>query len=170
MFAASPSIQEINFTKDMANNMTKLAKSYSTFLATRNYASIPTDQLAYTNLLLFIQKYQKTLYNPNLLNLLNIAQDALKGSLNASLLYQTNLGQTLRIGSLENEVQDILAGKNEKASITATSTLSVQKTFKLAPLYSMYISLYGCPLPGVGFDPNKLNLLMHVFQTYNISF
>jgi hypothetical protein len=71
---------------------------------------------------------------------------------------------------LNKKNDDILSGKNEVSALGDTSgQIAISKTFKLAPLYSYYIYLYGMPVYGVGFDATKLSLLSTILNKYGIN-
>ena len=68
------------------------------------------------------------------------------------------------------KIDDILSGKNEVSALgDVQGEISISKTFKLAPLYSYYIYLYGMPAYGVGFDASKLSLLVSILNKYDIN-
>jgi hypothetical protein len=71
---------------------------------------------------------------------------------------------------LNAKVDDILSGKNDTVAMGNTSgEITITKTFKLAPLYSYYIYLYGMPAYGVGFDAAKLSLLVTIMNKYGVN-
>jgi hypothetical protein len=108
--------------------------------------------------------------NSNLRLLFQIAQDGLAGAVHCRGHATENAELNIRILMLNKKIEDILSGKNEvKAVGNASGKISVTKTFKLAPLYSYYIHLYGMPAYGVGFDPSKLSLLVTILQKYGIN-
>ena len=71
---------------------------------------------------------------------------------------------------LNKKNDDILSGKNEVKAIGGCTSgkLSISKTFKLSPIYSYYIHLYGMPAYGVGFDATKLSLLSSIMKKYGM--
>jgi len=71
---------------------------------------------------------------------------------------------------LNNKIQDILTNKNEQFALDNTNKkYSLQKTFTLAPIYSYYITIFGLPEKGDGFDPIKIQSLLAILQKHNIN-
>jgi hypothetical protein len=142
---------------------------YTTFLANRQYQSISTD--LNKSLLLYDEVYQQKALatNTNLLILLQITMDGIQGTMNAYTLYTQNISLTLSNIILEKKIEDILSGKNETSAISDTcGQFTATKTFVLAPLFSYYIMMYGLPAFGVGFDPEKLALILKVLTANGI--
>jgi hypothetical protein len=107
--------------------------------------------------------------NSNLKLLFQITRDGLDGSLYSKNLFSDNAELQIQVLSLNKKNEDILSGKNEVKAVGSTSgQISITKTFKLAPLYSYYIYLYGMPAFGVGFDSVKLSLLSTILTKYGI--
>jgi hypothetical protein len=142
---------------------------YTTFLANRQYQSIPTD--LNQSLILYDDVYQQKLQatNTNLLILLQITMDGIQGTMNAYTLYTQNISLSLNNIILEKKIEDILSGKNEmKAMSDACGQFNASKTFVLAPLFSYYIMMYGLPAFGVGFNPEKLANILKVLTANGI--
>lgn len=142
---------------------------YTTFLANRQYQSISND--LNKSLLLYDEVYQQKAKatNSNLLILLQITMDGIQGTMNAYTLYTQNISLTLSNIILEKKIDDILSGKNETNAISDTcGQFTATKTFVLAPLFSYYIMMYGLPAFGVGFDPEKLALILKVLAANGI--
>ena len=142
---------------------------YTTFLANRQYQSIPTD--LNQSLILYDDIYQQRAQatNTNLLILLQITMDGIQGTMNAYTLYTQNISLSLNNILLEKKIEDILSGKNEvKAMSDTCGQFTASKTFVLAPLFSYYIMMYGLPAFGVGFDPVKLALILKVLTANGI--
>jgi len=142
---------------------------YTTFLANRQYQSIPTD--LNQSLILYDDIYQQraTATNTNLLILLQITMDGIQGTMNAYTLYTQNISLSLKNIILEKKIDDILSGKNEiKAMSDTCGQFTATKTFILAPLFSYYIMMYGLPAFGVGFDPEKLAIILKVLTSNGI--
>jgi hypothetical protein len=158
--------QDLNFPSTAIN---RARNEYTTFLANRQYQSISTD--LNKSLLLYDEVYQqRTLAtNSNLLILLQITMDGIQGTMNAYTLYTQNISLTLNNIILEKKIEDILSGKNEKNAMSDTcGQFTATKTFVLAPLFSYYIMMYGLPAFGVGFDPEKLAVILKVLTANGI--
>jgi len=147
----------------------RVETEYTTFLANRQYQSIPTD--LNQSLILYDDIYQQKAKatNTNLLILLQITMDGLQGTMNAYTLYTQNISLSLNNILLEKKIQDILSGKNEvKAMADTCGQFTASKTFVLAPLFSYYIMMYGLPAFGVGFNPEKLAIILKVLTANGI--
>jgi hypothetical protein len=108
--------------------------------------------------------------NTNLRLLFQIAKDGLLGSLNSKTLNELNVDLNFQTLMLNKKVDDILSGKNEVVALgDVQGEFTISKTFKLAPIYSYYIYLYGMPAYGVGFDAAKLSLLVSIMNKYGIN-
>ena len=156
-----------------ANTITALdviELNYVKKMADRDYLSIPisTEEFLLLNNIVTNEIAKQT--NSNLRRLLQLANDALTGSLHSRTLTVDNTDLNLQVLLLNRQIEDILSGKNEvKAMGGVTGEFIITKTFKLAPLYSYYIYLYGMPAYGVGFEPSKLTMLAGMLQKYNIN-
>ena len=97
-----------------STSINRARTEYTTFLANRQYQSIPTD--LNQSLILYDNIYQqRTLAtNTNLLILLQITMDGIQGTMNAYTLYTQNISLTLGNIILEKKIDDILSGKNDE--------------------------------------------------------
>ena len=137
---------------------------YSSKIRDNLYEQIPNEYDKYIKLYYAIEKIKEKITNQKLLTMVQIAQDTLKGAINAYALYGTNIALTIDKVGLKKTIEDILSGKNEKfiEMAQATGQLVITKTFKLAPLFNYYIIVYGMPAFGVGFDPIKIKFLTDI--------
>ena len=152
-----------------STSINRARNEYTTFLANRQYQSIPTD--LNQSLLLYDNIYQQRSLatNTNLLILLQITMDGIQGTMNAYTLYTQNISLTLNNIILEKRIDDIISGKNEVKAVSDTcGQFTVTKTFILAPLFSYYIMMYGLPAFGVGFDSEKLAIILKVLVANGI--
>jgi hypothetical protein len=146
-------------------------RSYTKNLATKQYAKVPKDMIKYITLLFGLTSYQTTITKEYLQIFTTIAIEALRGSYNSALLFKENTELNLKVILLQNKINEILSNKNNIiVASNAKSTLGITKTFKLAPLYSCYIYLYGMPAYGVGFDPANLEIVKTIFDELKISY
>jgi hypothetical protein len=91
------------------------------------------------------------------------------GALHSRGLFINNADLDMRVIMLNKKNDDILSGKNEVKAVGSTcGQFTITKTFKLAPIYSYYIQLYGMPAYGVGFDATKLSLLSTIMKKYGV--
>lgn len=144
----------------------KAVEEYYTFhLSAREYDMIPTDYDRFLRLYNTIHTSMQKISNKSLKLLFQITEEGLNGAINAAGLNYSNTELTLQNAMLQQRIDDILSGKNNKYAFDQTrGQLSIQKSFKLAPLFSYYILLYGMPEPTVGFDQAKLAMLLSILE------
>lgn len=143
---------------------------YTSQLAAKNYAHIPVDLSKYLQLREIARKAQlKYAGNAALSVLFQITVDGITGTINSYGLNNLNIDIQVQSTYLQGILEEIISGINvTKAFDENTGTLSMSKTFELAPLFRYYISLYGLPEIGVGFDPVKLALVLTALQNNGI--
>lgn len=167
---STSSQQELQFGTELTNTLKRIESSYVNKMAIRKYLDIPTSVptfLALNDVMLTAISEQK---NTNLRLLFQIARDGMDGALKSRGLFVDNADLEVRVMMLNKKNDDILSGKNEVKAIGCTvGNISITKTFKLAPLYSYYIYLYGMPAYGVGFDATKLSLLATIMTKYGVN-
>ena len=130
--------------------------SYTVLLANKKYEKISTDYDQYIFLLHELKELN--ISDTTLQLLIQITEDTLTGAVNLSSLYEASVYNELQILLLNKRIEDILSNKNVKHTLMEgiSGQISIKKSFKLSPLFSYYIHLYGLPEYGVGFDPDKL--------------
>jgi predicted DNA-binding protein YlxM (UPF0122 family) len=139
---------------------------YSLFLAEKKYEKISTYYEKYISLMSILLSINTK--DPKISLLLRIVEDTLTGSINAISLYSHFTYNEIMILKLNKQIDDILSNKNVlKAMNGATGLITMTKTFKMSPLLSNYIYLYGMPAYGEGFDPIKLSFLKNISTNYN---
>jgi len=167
---STSSQQELQFGSDLLNTLQKIETFYVGKMALRKYLEIPSSVPAFLSLndtMLNAISKQK---NTNLRLLFQIARDGMDGALNSKGLFSENADLNIRVLMLNKKNDDILSGKNEiKTMACTTGHFTITKTFKLAPIYSYYVYLYGMPAYGVGFDATKLSLLASIMQKYGVN-
>ena len=156
-------------TYEQANALVNAHDLYTLPLAQRKYELISTNYTKYLSLLHTIRTIN--LKDPRLHILLTIAEDAILGAVNSVTVNTNYTYSTLKISSLNKDIEEILSNKNVKSMISAdiTGNMSATKVFKLSPILSYYIILYGVPKKGVGFDPAKLEFLSNLPDIINIT-
>lgn len=155
---------------DQAALINRIHRDYSIHMAGRKYESIPRDYGEFVVLMGSLESVSTE--DSTLKILLQIAQDALAGALNISTMYETIVYNEIQILTLNNRVDEILSDKNVKKAFSgddAKSTYMSEKKFKLSPVISYYIHLYGLPQFGEGFDTDKLLLLYIQIDNIRIS-
>ena len=167
---STSSQQDLQFSTDITMALNKIDIDYVAKMASRKYLNIPNSVqsfLALNDTILSAIAKQK---NTNLKLLFKIARDGMDGALHSRTLFSDNADLDVQVLMLNKKNDDILSGKNEvKAMTGATGQFTITKTFKLAPIYSYYIYLYGMPAYGVGFDATKLSLLATIMQKYGVN-
>lgn len=167
---STSSQQELQFGADLTLALNKIENQYVSKMAAKKYLEIPelfTQYLALNDTMMTSIGKQR---NTNLRLLFQIAKDGLLGSLNSKTLNADNVDLNFQVLMLNKKVDDILSGKNEVVALgDVQGEFTVSKTFKLAPIYSYYIYLYGMPAYGVGFDAAKLSLLVSIMNKYGIN-
>ena len=167
---STSSQQELQFSAPIIQALNAIESDYVEKMAKRKYLEIPDSMLDYLTLndtmLAAIAKQKNT----NLRLLFQIATDGMAGALHSKTLSADNTDLDFQVLLLNTKVDDILSGKNEVKALGENSgEFVITKTFKLSPLYSYYIYLYGMPAYGVGFDATKLSLLRTIMTKYGLS-
>ena len=167
---STSSQQELQFSAPIIQALNVIESNYVEKMAMRKYLEIPDSVLDYLSLndtmLAAIAKQKNT----NLRLLFQIATDGMAGALHSKTLSSDNTDLNFQVLMLNTKVEDILSGKNEVKALGENSgEFVITKTFKLSPLFSYYIYLYGMPAYGVGFDATKLSLLRTIMTKYGIS-
>ena len=167
---STSSQQELQFGVDLTGALNTIQNQYVKKEAIKQYLEIPELMSQYLLLNDIMTSSIAKQRNSNLKLLFNIANDGLLGALNSKTLNADNIDLQLQVLMLNKRVDDILSGKNEVSALgDVQGEISISKTFKLAPLYSYYIYLYGMPAYGVGFDASKLSLLVSILNKYCIN-
>lgn len=166
---STSSQQELQFGADFVSVLQKIETDYVEKMANRKYLTIPQSVPTFLSLNDAMVAAINKQKNTNLKLLFQIARDGLDGALHSRTLFIDNADLDVRVIMLQKKNDDILSGKNEIKAISNTSgQFTISKSFKLAPLYSYYIYLYGMPAQGVGFDENKLSLLSTLMAKYGM--
>lgn len=131
--------------------------SYSALLATKNYESVPNNNVSYMTLLASLKSINVD--DSRLRLLVNIAQDSLNGAILVNDVYSKFAFNEIKIALLNKRIKEILTQANETQSSEASGQIQITQFIKLSPIYNYYVFLYGMPLYGVGFDPQKLSFL-----------
>ena len=167
---STSSQQELQFSAPIMFALNAIESDYVEKMAKRKYLEIPDSVLDYLTLNDTMLAYIAKQKNTNLRLLFQIATDGMAGALHSKTLSSDNTDLNFQVLMLNTKVEDILSGKNEVKAIGENSgEFVITKTFKLSPLYSYYIYLYGMPAYGVGFDATKLSLLRTIMTKYGIS-
>ena len=160
---------DLQFSETLVNSINTIDTEYTSRMANRQYADIPTDLNQSLVLHDEVTKQYDVATNDNLKTLLQITLDGLNGAINGYALYTQHLSMSIKNSILEKRIEEILSGKNEKDVIADTcGGFGITKAFTLAPLFSYYIAAFGLPVFGVGFDQDKLSLIMKILVAAGI--
>ncbi len=164
------SVQELQFGPAIVNAFNTIQTNYVGLMSNRKYLDINDSVSAYLALFDTMTTALSTQKNTNLKLLMQIATDGMTGALHSKTLSSDNTDLNMQVLLLNKKNDDILSGKNEVTALGNTSgEFVISKTFKLAPLYSYYIYLYGLPAFGVGFETAKLSLVATILTKYGIN-
>ena len=160
---------DLVFSEIVVNSINTISTRYTSRMANREYADIPTDLNQSLVLHDEVGKQYDAATNDNLRTLLQITLDGLNGSINGYALYTQHLSMSIKNSILERRIEDILSGKNEKEVMADTcGQFTITKTFTFAPLFSYYIAAFGLPQFGVGFNKDKLSLMLQILTSAGI--
>ena len=165
-------LQPINVSvlpPDVIAGLEKVEIDYTIPMSNKTYEVISSDYNQYIQLYNILYNIVQTYSDPTLVLLLRIAREALQGAINSYAIYGDNLVSKLDALNLQQQVNECISKKNEHVVATATSTLTIMRTFKLAPVFNYYIVLYGMPIAGVGFDPVRINFLVNLLNRVGIN-
>ena len=161
---------ETIFTSENLDALNKIHKFYTKPLGNQNYSDIPDNYLEYSELYSTISNLQLQTSNKNIKLLLKITCEGLTGAIHSFGLDKSIIDLNIQNILLNNKIQDLLKDKNEQFTLDNTNKkYTLQKTFTLAPIYSYYISIFGLPEKGEGFDPIRIQSLLTILQKYNIN-
>ena len=167
---STSSQQELQFGAELTGALNTIQNQYVSKEAVKKYLEIPELMSQYLSLNDTMVASIAKQRNTNLRLLFKIANDGMLGALNSKTLNADNVDLNFQVLMLNKKVDDILSGKNEVVAMgDVKGEFTISKTFKLAPLYSYYIYLYGMPAYGVGFDAAKLALLVAIMNKYGIN-
>ena len=160
----------ISITHMELETLLSIQTLYTSRLANKNYTDIPVDFSQYLKLRSIandaVSKYHDI---PALSILFQITVDGITGAINIFGLNTLNTETKVQNLYLQGVIQEIINGVNVTKAFDETSgTLAMNQSFQLAPLFRYYISLYGLPEPGVGFDPVKLSLVLTALENSGI--
>lgn len=157
------------YNRVTTNQVTALQKVYDLYaviLAQKKYENLPKNYIQYTDLLAQLKAIQVN--DPQLQLLIDVAENALVGSVNVGALYTNYAYNEIKVALLNKRIKEILSDANSKQTASNVSgQFTATKMFTLSPMFSYYIYLYGVPEFGVGFDPAKMAFVRSLPQ-FNI--
>jgi len=161
---------ECKFTIEEYHQLYNYKETYVNYLAKQEYHKLPNDLEKYVEILNLLANLEIKTKNSNIQLLLKITKEGLIGTMNVFGLNIANIELNIKNIMLQNRLDSVLSTKNEKNLIVRSEeNYNLKKTFTLLPLYSYYISLFGIPEEGNGFDLNKIQMIKTILETNNIN-
>jgi len=169
----NPSPTAFVYSQSLIETIKNIEKNYTYNAFSKNYAGIPNDYSKYINLYTIINNTVPKVTDTNLNLLFKITMDCLLCLFNVFDLQYQNTVLSTENERLKNELKNtidelILTNKFKKNSFSSSGNMGLSKSFTLAPLFSYYISIYGLPEFGVGFDVDRLSKLLAVLTENGI--
>lgn len=161
---------ECKFTVEEYERLNNYKETYVNYLVNQEYEKLPNDLESYVEIINTLSNIEVKTKNSNIQLLLKITREGLIGTMNVFGLNINNIELNIKNLLLQNRLNNILSSKNENNLIvTSESTYQVKKTFTLLPIYSYYISVFGIPDEGLGFDMTKIQMIKTILETNNIN-
>ena len=154
-------VAQFSFSNETINAIKAVQQLYTFNLANATYSNIPTNYNQFLYLYGILVKTINSISDKNLKLLFQTTIEGLSGAMNAFGLSVDKTELSIKINFLEKTISDFESKINiVDAATVSNGQYSLKKSFTLSPLFSYYIMLYGLPEAGVGFDQNKLSILM----------
>jgi hypothetical protein len=122
----------------------------------------------YIDLLNIISNLEIKTTDESIQLLLKITSYGLHTMIAAFGINKENIEINIKNMILQSKIESIISNINSSNSILITkhnNNYNLTKQFTLSPLFSYYISIYGIPEKGLGFDIKKLQLLKTILET-----
>lgn len=147
-----------------------IEKNYGSHSSAKNYHLIDGNINVYNSVYENVQNILNAIKTPELVTLITAIQELLSSSFNSLGLHKEIVTQNITISTLTNKVEEILTNKNRDSLLQNNNPgrLTITQTFTLAPVYNYYISIYGMPLQGQGFNPLKISYIAEILTSLNI--
>lgn len=124
----------------------------------------------YLEILNILSNIEVKTKNYNIKLLLKISRNGLISTINAFGLNVDNVKLNIKNMILENRIDSILSNKNEYNTILFTENkYNLEKQFTLSPIFSYYISYFGIPEEGKGFNLDKIQIIKQILEENNIN-
>ena len=150
----------------------RIETEYGVHASSQNYENVSRNQAIYVDLYDQMTSLQALVTEQTLSLLLTLAKETLITSFHSVNLHTDNLSLLIQKSQLQQQVTQVITDANKEfveAAECNDSQLSITKTFTLAPVYSYYISVFGMPVNGSGFNPLKVSFLAEVLTSLGIS-
>ena len=121
----------------------------------------------YIDLLNILSNLEIKTDNKSIQLLLKITTYGLDLMINAFGINKENIELNIKNMILQNKMESILSNKNVINSVVPSinNEIRLKKQFTLAPIFSYYISVFGIPDKGLGFNKDNLKLLKTILET-----
>jgi len=160
---------ELKFSIEEYSKLYNFEKKY---INQKNYENdeSSTNIEEYMELLNILSNIEITVKNSSIKLLLRITRNGLLSIINALDLNIDNIKLNIKNMILENKMNSIISNKNEQSNIVFfENNYHLEKQFTLLPLFSYYISFFGIPEEGVGFDLKKIKMIKEILETNAIN-
>jgi hypothetical protein len=138
-------------------------------LSFSNQSIDPIQYEEYINLENILSNIEIKTKNHNIQLLLKITSYGLRTMINAFGIHKENIEMNIKHMVLQNKMDLILTNKNEYNTINLSGEqekqYTIRKQFTLSPIFSYYISFFGLPEEGLGFDQMKLQMIKTILET-----
>jgi len=151
----------------------------------KKYENIEDNQILsdfeeYVELLNILSNVEVKIQNSNIGLLLKITRNGLINTIKAFGLNIDNIKLNIKNLLLQNKIDSIVSTKNEypliasvkndyNSNVLSENSYSLEKHFTLSPIFSYYISLFGIPEEGLGFDLDKIQIIKKNLETNQIN-
>lgn len=154
-------------SSDTLSVLNKIEFYYTRNMADLSYSDIPNNYINMMQLYTAVLQTYSDIADTSVKLLLKITGEGLLGSLNAATLNNSNQELDIMLNQKNQQIKQLM-NPTPQSTISTTGKLGINKTFKLPPLFSIYISLYGMPERGQGFDSTKMTQLLATMEKYGI--
>lgn len=133
-------------------------------------APLPQNFENYVDIINLLSNIEVKTKNENIKILLKITCNGLDVIMKNFGLTIDNIQLNILNLILQNRIDTIVSGKNDVNTIVSNnSTYSLEKQFTLSPVFSYYISIFGIPEEGKGFDLEKIQLIKTILETNSLN-
>jgi len=153
------------------NYLDLLDNFYATYADNGQMAYITQDLTIYNLLYAELNNILNQATDYRFIKLMKLILELFHSVFLSTFMYGNTLSLGIQNSNLRTQIQDVLTNKNVKNidTVGGTGQMSITKNFKLAPVYNHYITVYGMPENGKGFDPVKIGYLANILKMNNIN-
>jgi len=156
---------ELNFSIEEYSKLYHLNNTYDDL----DEYTEPVNFEKYVEIMNLLTHLEIKTKNPNIKLLLKITSNGLDVIIKNFGLNVNNIQLTVKNLLLQNRIHSILSGKNEFNTIVSSeNNYNLEKRFTLSPVFSYYVSIFGIPEEGQGFDLDKIQMIKTILETNSI--